>query len=133
MVNRSRRQSSGTSSFGFTLIELVVVLSIIALLLTIAAPRYFKSVEKSKETVLRSNLAMTRDALDKFYGDNARYPDSLDELVQKRYLRTLPFDPIVDDTKAWILMPPRTAEGGVGDLFSAAEGNATDGTAFRNW
>jgi general secretion pathway protein G len=133
MVKLARRRSSAKSGLGFTLIELVVVLSIIALLLTIAAPRYFKSVEKSKETVLRSNLAMTRDALDKFYGDNARYPDSLDELVQKRYLRNLPFDPIVDESNTWILVPPRTAEGGVGDLFSSATGNAIDGTPYRNW
>ena len=132
MVKFSRRPSRA-SWLGFSLIELVVVLSIVALLLTIAAPRYFKSVEKSKETVLKSNLAMTRDALDKFYGDNGRYPDSLDELIQKKYLRKLPNDPLVDDSTSWILVPPRSAEGAVGDIFSSAEGNASDGTPFRNW
>lgn len=130
---KSARRPSGASLLGFTLIELVVVLSIVALLLTIAAPRYFKSVEKSKETVLKSNLAMTRDALDKFYGDNGRYPDSLDELIQKKYLRKLPVDPLVDDSTSWIIVPPRSAGGGVGDIFSSAEGNASDGTPFRNW
>jgi general secretion pathway protein G len=130
---KSAHRPSGASFLGFTLIELVVVLSIVALLLTIAAPRYFKSVEKSKETVLKSNLAMTRDALDKFYGDNGRYPDNLDELIQKKYLRKLPFDPVIDDSTSWIVVPPRSAEGGVGDIFSSAEGNATDGTPFRNW
>src|SRR5712675_321758 len=70
---------------GFTLIELLVVLAIIATLLTLAVPRYFGSVEKSKEAVLKQNLATLRDSLDKYYGDTGRYPDSLDDLVTKKY------------------------------------------------
>lgn len=118
---------------GFTLIELVVVLSIVALLLTIAAPRYFRSVEKTKETVLRSNLSITRDALDKFYGDTGRYPDGLDELVKKKYLRTLPLDPIVDSTTLWVIVPPQGADGALGNIFSSAPGNSLDGTPYRDW
>lgn len=75
---------------GFTLIELVIVMAIIALLLTLAAPRYFSSLERSKETVLRSNLAAMRDALDKFYSDTGKYPDTLEVLVEKKYLRSMP-------------------------------------------
>lgn len=120
-------------SRGFTLIELIVVLSIVALLVTIAAPRYFRSVEKTKETVLRSNLAATRDALDKFYGDLGRYPNSLEELVERKYLRAMPFDPIVDSSTAWLVQPPRNADGSVGNLSSSATGKGIDGTDYRDW
>jgi len=77
---------------GFTLIELLVVMAIIALLLSLAAPRYFGGVDKARETVLRENLHQMRDALDKYYGDNARYPDALDDLVAKKYLRSMAKD-----------------------------------------
>ena len=78
---------------GFTLIELIVVMAIVALLATLALPRYFHSVDHSKETVLRENLRIVRETIDKFYGDTGRYPDSLEELVERKYLRTLPVDP----------------------------------------
>ena len=81
---------------GFTLIELLVVLAIVATLLTLVAPRYFSQLETSKEVVLKDNLRSTREVIDKFYGDIGRYPDSLDELVEKKYLRSLPFDPVTD-------------------------------------
>ena len=74
----------------FTLIELVIVLAIVALPLTLAAPRYFHSVDKSRETVLKANLAMTREAINKYYGDTGKYPEQLDTLVTARYLRSLP-------------------------------------------
>jgi general secretion pathway protein G len=79
---------------GFTLIELLVVLSIIALLLTLAVPRYFHSIDTSKEAVLSENLHIVRETIDKFYGDKGRYPESLEELVSERYLRALPHDPV---------------------------------------
>src|SRR5437879_13585672 len=72
---------------GFTLIELLVVLSIVALLLTLALPRYFSSVDKSKEAVLKENLNQMRDAISRYYGDKGKYPESLDALVAERYLR----------------------------------------------
>lgn len=123
-----RRRSSG-----FTLIELIVVLAIVALLVTVAAPRYFRSIDKTKETVLRSNLAVTRDALDKFYGDKGRYPGSLEELVQERYLRSLPYDPIADSSTDWIITPPRSGDGSVGNINSMAQGKGSDGTDYRDW
>ena len=119
---------------GFTLIELVVVLAIVALLLTLATPRYFHRVDKSKETILRSNLSATRDVLDKFYGDNGKYPDQLDTLIEKKYLRSLPFDPITESSTTWIIVPPDNPEkGGVFDIHSGAEGNSSDGTPYREW
>jgi general secretion pathway protein G len=120
---------------GFTLIELLVVMAIIAALLAIAVPRYFHSVDRSKESVLRQNLRVTREAIDRFYGDVGRYPETLEELVAKRYLRSLPFDPLAESYNAWILVPPPefAQPGRVYDLKSAAPGAASDGRAFSEW
>lgn len=116
---------------GFTLIELLVVLAIIALLASLALPRYFSSIDNAKETVLLDNLRVTRETIDKFYGDTGHYPATLEELVEKKYLRALPLDPIVDSTTAWVLVPPEDpAQGGVYDLKSSAPGNNRDGKPF---
>ncbi len=119
---------------GFTLIELLVVMAIIATLLTLAMPRYFHSVDRSKEVVLKENLAEVRRSLDKFYGDNSKYPDTLDELVSKRYLRTLPYDPITQSSSTWEIIPPQDVGfGAVFDIHSGAPGYAMDGTSYRDW
>lgn len=91
----------------FTLIELLVVLAIVAVLLTLAVPRYFSSVDRAKETVLVENLRTTRDAIDKFFSDTGRYPNALEELVQRSYLRAMPHDPVTDSADTWVLSPPR--------------------------
>ena len=117
---------------GFTLIELLVVLAIVSLLLTIAAPRYFRSVDTSKEIVLIENLRLVRETLDKFYGDTGRYPDSIDELVERRYLRSLPYDPFSESTSTWVLIPPTgSANGKVYDIKSGAEGTTRDGRPLK--
>ena len=116
---------------GFTLIELLVVLAIVAMLLSLTLPRYFHAIDSSKEKVLAENLRASRDALDKFYGDTGRYPDSIDELVEKRYLRSLPVDPETDSTSTWIVVPPgEQFKGNVYDIRSGASGNTADGRAF---
>ena len=117
---------------GFTLIELLVVLAIVSLLLTLAAPRYFHSIDTSKEVVLIENLRIVRETIDKFYGDNGRYPDSVEELVERRYLRSLPFDPMTESTTTWTLVPPASgAAGKVYDIKSGAEGVTRDGKPFK--
>ena len=121
------------SNRGFTLIELLVVMAIIGTLLTIAAPRYFHSVDRSKEAVLRQNLALTRQAIDKFFGDNGKYPDALDELVQKKYLRTLPYDPIAESNASWQIIAPDSAKGNVYNIKSGAPGTGLDGTEYKEW
>lgn len=119
---------------GFTLIELLVVMSIIATLLMIAVPRYFASLERSKEAVLRQDLAVMRDSIDKFYGDLGRYPDSLAELVDKRYLRGVPVDPETNSSESWILVPSEDTElTGARDVLSGSEGVARDGTPYGSW
>lgn len=125
---------AGKSGFGFTLIELLVVMAIIATLLAIAVPRYFHSVEKSKEAVLRQDLFQLREAIDKYYGDNGKYPSSLDDLVARKYLRSIPVDPVTDTAATWQPMPPPDAEkGNVFDVKSGAPGNGLDGKAYSEW
>jgi len=119
---------------GFTLIELLVVMSIIALLLAIAVPRYMGRLQTAKETALRQTLSVTREALDKFYGDTGKYPDDLAMLVSKKYLRTVPVDPITDSNATWtIVAPDNPDKGSVYDLHSGAEGKGRDGTPFKEW
>jgi general secretion pathway protein G len=117
---------------GFTLIELLIVLSVIALMLTIALPNYFHSIDASKEKILAQNLHATRDAIDRFYGDVGRYPESLEELVDKRYLRTLPVDPITDSATTWHIVPPdEPFPGKVYDIKSGAQGVDSNGKPYE--
>lgn len=101
---------------GFTLIELLVVFSILALLLTLATPRYFKALDGGKVKVQAQNLATLRDAIDKFRADQGQYPAQLQEIVDKRYLREIPLDP-VSGSRAWEAVPfPNGAEPGIYDV-----------------
>ncbi|MGH6691986.1 MAG: type II secretion system protein [Gammaproteobacteria bacterium] len=120
---------------GFTLVELLIVLALIATLLTIALPRYFGSLDRSKEAALKQTLAATRDAIDKFFTDNGKYPDSLPELVDKRYLRSLPLDPITESTATWTVVPAPDplVKGEVYDVKSGAEGKASDGKPYAEF
>ncbi len=120
---------------GFTLIELMVVMAIIAVLLTIAAPRYFNHLDRAKEATLRQTLAVVRDAIDKFHGDTSNYPDSLDDLVSRRYLRAVPVDPITDSAETWVLLPPPPANGSgkLWNIKSGAEGSGGGGTSYAEW
>ncbi len=119
---------------GFTLIELLVVLGIVALMLTLAVPRYFPSIDKSKEVVLADNLRNVRQVLDQYYGDTGRYPDSLEQLVDKKYLRAMPVDPVTDSDTTWIIVPPEdTGKGGVYNIKSGAPGNDRSGKPYSDW
>lgn len=121
---------------GFTLIELLVVMAVVALLLSLAAPRYFQHVERSREAVLKENLAVMRDAIDQFHADTGRWPDSLTQLVDRRYLRAVPVDPITESAQTWVAVAAAEAggeEGGLRDVRSGAEGVAADGVPFGDW
>ena len=122
------------NSRGFTLIELMVVMTVIALLISIAVPRYFNSVEKAKEATLKQSLSVMRVAIDKFYGDNERYPASINELVTKKYIRAIPVDPITESTETWVTQAPDLDTSNVVfDIKSGAPGTANDGTAYADW
>ena len=127
MVTRAR-------SAGFTLIELLVSLAIVALLLSLVVPRYFGSLARADEAVLRENLYLMRDAIDKHFGDTGRYPGSLDELASKKYLRFVPEDPFTHSQSTWVLVPPADPEqGSVYDVRSGAKGIGRDGKPYEQW
>jgi len=120
-------------SQGFTLIELLVVLTIVALLLSLALPRYFRSVDASKETILKENLRITRMTIDQYFRDTGRYPEDLQELVTRKYLHALPIDPITDSSATWMLLAPSDPDmGKLHDLRSGAQGSTRDGTPFSS-
>jgi general secretion pathway protein G len=126
---------SASRTHGFTLIEVLVVLTIIATLLSLVAPRYFETIARSKETALRHDLAIMREAIDKFYGDTGTYPASLEEMVQRKYLRAIPEDPVTGSASTWKLLPPETpeAKGAIFDVRSGAEDTALDGSPYAEW
>jgi general secretion pathway protein G len=133
-IERNGIERNGTERNGFTLVELLVVLAIIAMLLSIAAPRYFNTLDKSREAVLRENLATTRQALDKYFGDNGKYPDKLDDLIAKRYLRNLPVDPFTESANSWVIVSPDTPDKGiVFDIKSGSPGKGLDGSDYKDW
>jgi general secretion pathway protein G len=119
---------------GFTLIELLVVMSIIAVLLSIAVPRYFKTLEHSRETVLKQDLAVMREAIDKHYGDYGQYPDSLGALVERKYIRAVPLDPIGKQADAWeVVVSDDPDHPGIKDVHSTIETIGSDGRAYKEW
>jgi general secretion pathway protein G len=119
---------------GFTLIELLIVLGIIALLLTLAVPRFFPSIDKARETILAENLRTTREIIGQYYSDTGRYPDSLEQLVEKKYLRALPVDPLTESTTTWTFVAPEDdTPGRLYDLHSGAPGNDRSGKPYADW
>lgn len=129
MVTGMRKRKAG-----FTLIELLVVLAIVATLLALVAPQYLGSMDRAREQVLKENLATLRDTIDKYHADTGRYPDSLQQLVEQRYLRAVPQDPVAQSAASWVLVaPPKGDKGLVFDVRSGAPGAGRDGKAFAEW
>ena len=115
---------------GFTLVEVLVVLAIISLMVAIAVPRYVDRLEDAREAALRENLKVMRVAIDRFQADTGRFPRSLEELVERRYLSGVPLDPVTERTDTWIeVAAAETDPGatGLGDVRSGAEGAARKG------
>lgn len=123
-----------TAACGFTLIEMLVVLSIIALLLSIAVPRYFGAIEHSRELVLKDTLGILRSSIDAFHSDRGRYPTDLNELVDQHYLRSVPVDPITESDKSWNVTTSSDIGGtGVSDVHSGAPGKTRNGQAYAEF
>ena len=127
-------QNSRLKILGFTLVELLVVLSILALLLTLATPRYFTSIERAKDATLMQDLNTLRESIDKFYADHGEYPTSLEDLVERKYIRKIPVDPITGKTSTWIFIPPeQPLVGDIYDIHSGSDALAKDGTRYADW
>lgn len=118
---------------GFTMIELLVVMAVLAVLASLVVPRYMDKVESARETVLRHDLMDLRNAIDQFYRDQSRYPESLEELVIKRYIRAVPVDPITERTDTWVVVAPKEGSKSVFDVKSGAAGHSRDGSDYAHW
>lgn len=118
---------------GFTMIELLLVLALIALLASLVAPTLTGSVNRAREATLRENLLVMRKAIDAYYTDNGRYPPDLQALVAKRYIRQVPVDPLTEKGDTWMVVPAQDAVGGIDDVRSGSDLKASDGTAYREW
>ena len=119
---------------GFTLVELLVVMAIISLLITIVAPHYSGRINRAEEAVLKQDLLIMRDALDKHFSDSGLYPEALQDLVTKRCLRSVPADPITRSAATWVVVPPSDAKKGkVFDVRSGAPGKGADGKLYAQW
>lgn len=133
------------SRAGFTLIELMIVISIIGILAAIAVPSYQASLIRAREAVLRENLYSIRSAIDQFAADRSRYPLTLQELVEQRYLHGIPIDPFTRSRESWIIMPPpavagqatgsgtEAIQGNIYDLHSGSNLVGSDNTPYNEW
>lgn len=121
---------SASAPRGFTLIEMLVVLSVIGMLLSLVAPSYLGHVDRARELVLKQDLKTVRDSIDKFAADRGIDPENLDELVSAHYLREVPVDPMTDQSTTWV---PQMVDGKMHDLHSGAPGRAHDGTSYASW
>lgn len=130
MFNHTRENQKG-----FTLIEMMIVISLISILATIAMPNFQKSVIRAKETSLRRSLFVLRDVIDQYYADHGKYPDSLAALAQEKYIRDVPKDPFTFSESTWILIPPEgeDVEGGIYDVHSGSNLVSLEGDPYNEW
>jgi general secretion pathway protein G len=136
-ILRSRRRIAGTR--GFTLIELMVVIALIAVLAGMGVVQYRNSIVRTREAVLKEDLFRMRDAIDQYYADKAKYPTNLDALVSDGYLRQVPKDPITNSAESWQTVPSEPdpgnpeAEPGIFDVKSGSEATSIDGSKYSEW
>jgi general secretion pathway protein G len=134
-----RKSSGANGTGGWTMVELLIVVSIIMILSALALTAYRNSVSLAKEAALRSDLFMMREAIDQYYADKGKYPESLQTLVSENYLRAIPKDPITDSAETWQTEEAEpqpgsnTAEPGIYEVRSGASGTALDGSRFADW
>lgn len=127
------------SQRGFTLIELLIVMTVVGILASIAVPNYQRHMIKAREAVLMEDLYQMRRAIDAYFADNVKYPDSLDALVASKYLRDIPRDPFTESTDTWEEVAPtptlegEIAEGGLEDVHSGDDRVGLNGIPYREW
>ena len=128
------RRAGRTATHGFTLIELLIVMAIIGTLLSIAVPRYFHSLQHARETVLKQDLSILREAIDKYYADLNQYPEKLPDLVDKHYVRAVPVDPFTRLADTWTVVASDDPDHpGIRDILSGAPDIASNGTPVAAW
>ena len=132
-------RNTKTGDQGFTLVELLIVISLISILAAMGLVQYRNSVTSSREAVLKTDLFRMRDAIDQYYADKGKYPSSLDSLVSDGYLRKIPPDPFTQSADTWQTVPAEpdpnnpSSEPGVYDVKSGAQGTALDGSSYSDW
>ncbi len=139
MVNRRKFSRSRLTSAGFTLIELMIVISMILILISVAIPIYTQSITRAREAVLRQNLFTMRSVIDQYSMDKQKAPQSLDDLVQAGYLKQIPTDPMTNSKDTWqtvqedVLVSVDQNQPGITDVHSGSAANGSDGTAYNTW
>ncbi len=118
---------------GFTLVELLLVLFVVALLASLVAPVMTQSIQNARETALKEDLHVLRKAIDDFYADTGQYPESLTKLAEKRYIRKVPVDPMTERANSWVEIRGEGQNAGIVDVRSGTEKKSSDGVAYREW
>jgi len=139
ITNYSRRPRTKTSLLGFTMIELMIVMAIIAVLLSVALPIYTRSITRAKESVLKNNLFTMRSVIDEYTYDKQKAPQSLQDLVTEGYLRQIPIDPMTNSADTWkpIMEDAQSSvsqtEPGLFDVRSGSDKTSLEGTPYSDW